>query len=251
MELVRLQSRDPRNETLLSLETRPPARAPGARLDRRQSGPDGGRKRTPAGFPAPVQLGEASDLAPPPRQESGRASYGPNPVQQDPIARILARIFADTSVKAAQVVFHVRCHMSPPQPQSTYQFPLCGVSSSGEGEPVIERCVCSSIIRLQGSGDPSGGGVPHESRGDGVARVMIGSKDGIRRTVGRSVFQSRIAPSLHSPRFAATETNLSENSVRSSRQAGTCLTESAQSWVAGCRLGHEPHATQRLPMQSP
>lgn len=113
-------------------------------------------------------------------------------MQQEPIARILPHLFADTSVTGVEVISRMRGDVSPAQAQTPYQFPLCGLSGGGEGEPVIE------------------GGVPNNPRGDRVARVMIGSEDGVRRTIGLC---SRIAWSLHASVFAATEANLSENPV--------------------------------------
>jgi hypothetical protein len=97
-------------------------------------------------------------------------------MQQDPIAWILRHLLADTSITGVEVMSRMRGHVSPAQPQASYQLPLCGLSGGGEGEPVIE------------------GAVPNDSRGDRVARVVIGSEDGVRRMTGLC---SRIAWSLH------------------------------------------------------
>jgi hypothetical protein len=86
----------------------------------------------------------------------------------------------------------MRGHVPPAQPQASHQFPLCGLSGGGEGEPVIERAVSNG------------------SPGDRVARVVIGSENGVRRMTGLC---SRIGWSLHAYVFAATETNLSENAI--------------------------------------
>ena len=87
-------------------------------------------------------------------------------MQEHPIAWILAHLFADTAVTGVEVMSRVRGHASPAQPQASHQFPLCGLSGGGEGEPVIE------------------GGVPNDARDDRVARVVIGGEEVVRRMTG-------------------------------------------------------------------